>query len=96
MTNVFSAALSSLRANETAIDATGHNLANMNTAGFKSSAVSFQEMVAETATGTASAAANGAGIGPALSVMQFTQGGIQVTGGRLDAAISGEIGRAHV
>jgi flagellar hook protein FlgE len=90
MTNVFSAALSSLRANETAIDATGHNLANMNTAGFKSSTVSFQEMVAETASGTASAAANGAGIGPALSVMQFTQGGIQVTGGRLDVAISGE------
>lgn len=85
---LFNTALSALRANGSAIDVTGHNLANLNTAGYKVSTVSFEEMVSEKIRSN-DAAPNGAGVGPINTSKQFNQGSVQTTGGQFDAAISG-------
>ncbi|MBL0159820.1 MAG: flagellar hook protein FlgE [Bryobacterales bacterium] len=90
MLNVFSTALTALRASGTAIDVTGHNLANLNTTGFKTGTISFEEMVSQTMGSATEAAPNGAGVGPVLTSKQMNQGAIQVTGGAMDAAISGD------
>lgn len=89
MLNMFSTALTALNANNTAIDATGHNLANLNTAGYKANTVSFEEMVTQNLGIDAATTANGNGIGAPITSRNFTQGSVQVTGGLLDAAISG-------
>jgi flagellar hook protein FlgE len=90
MSTVFSTALTALRASGTAIDVTGHNLANLNTTGFKTGTVSFEEMVSQTIGSSTEAAPNGAGVGPVMTSKQMNQGAIQVTGGAMDAAISGD------
>ena len=43
----FSTALCALSAHSTAIDVVGNNLANLNTAGYKASVVSFHDMVTQ-------------------------------------------------
>ena len=43
----FSTALSALSAHSTAVDVVGNNLANLNTTGFKASAVSFHDLVTQ-------------------------------------------------
>lgn len=90
MLNVFSTALTALRASGTAIDVTGNNLANLNTTGFKAGTVSFEDMVSQKISSSTGSSPNGAGIGPALTSKQMTQGAIQVTGGSMDCAISGD------
>ncbi len=47
MFNSFTTALGALNANSRAVDVVGHNLANLNTLGFKRSAVSFHDLVSE-------------------------------------------------
>jgi flagellar hook protein FlgE len=47
----FSAGLSGLNANGTYLSVIGNNLANINTIGFKSSAVTFQDLVSQTVGG---------------------------------------------
>ena len=47
----FSTALSALAAESTAISVVGNNLANLNTTGFKSSTVSFHDLVTESLGG---------------------------------------------
>ncbi len=89
MLNMFNTALTALNANNTAIDVTGHNLANLNTSGYKAGTVSFEEMVTQTMGLNSATTANGNGIGAPITTRQFTQGSVQVTGGLLDAAISG-------
>ena len=51
MFSSFSTALSALNADSTAIDVVGNNLANLNTTGFKTSDVSFQDLVAQSLSG---------------------------------------------
>lgn len=89
MLNMFNTALTALNANNVAIDATGHNLANLNTSGYKATTTSFEEMVTQNLGIDSSTTANGNGIGSPITTRQFTQGSVQVTGGLLDAAISG-------
>ena len=48
MSNAMQAGVSGLKVHQTMIDVAGNNLANMNTAGFKSSSVTFQELLSET------------------------------------------------
>ena len=48
----FSAGLSGLNANSTYLSVIGNNLANINTVGFKTSAVSFADLVSQTVGGT--------------------------------------------
>jgi flagellar hook protein FlgE len=85
MFNSFSSALSALKAHSTAVDAVGHNLANVNTTGFKSTDVAFKDIVAQSISGGES----GMGVGRPISVRNFGQGAIQSTSGILDAAIQG-------
>jgi flagellar hook protein FlgE len=81
----FSTALSGLLASTTALDVVGDNLANMNTQGFKSNSVGFEDAMNHA---TASLQI-GAGVGSTTTTRKFTQGTIQTTGGALDAAIQG-------
>jgi flagellar hook protein FlgE len=81
----YSSALSGLLANSTALSVVGDNLANMNTQGFKSDNVLFED-----AMNAANASLQvGSGVGSTMTSRQFTQGSIQTTNGPLDAAIQG-------
>jgi flagellar hook protein FlgE len=81
----FSTALSGLLSNTTALDVVGDNIANLNTQGFKASAVGFQDALTE-ANGSLQI---GAGVGRVTTTRNYTQGSIQTTHGPLDAAIQG-------
>ncbi len=84
----FSTALSALKAQATAIDVVGNNLANLNTTGFKSSVVSFHDLVSQSLG--AGEAQVGFGVARPITLRHFSQGSIQVTSGPLDAAIQGD------
>jgi flagellar hook protein FlgE len=86
----FSTALSALSAESTAISVVGNNLANLNTVGFKSSTVSFHDLVTESLGAGLGETQVGFGVGAPTTMAQFTQGAIQTTGGTLDAAIQGD------
>ena len=85
----FSTALSALAADSTAIDVVGNNLANLNTPGFKTSVVSFHDLVTQSMGANLGDTQVGFGVGTPLTQREFTQGAIQTTGGTLDAAIQG-------
>ncbi|MDO9437969.1 flagellar hook protein FlgE [Hydrogenophaga sp.] len=84
----FQQGLSGLNSASRNLDVIGHNIANANTVGMKSSRGEFGELYA-----SAMNAAGGvnSGIGVALSTVsqQFTQGNITVTGNDMDVAING-------
>ena len=86
----FSSALSALNATSTAIDVVGNNLANMNTAGFKTSQMVFRDLVTQSLGAGLGDTQVGFGTGTPLTVRQFTQGAIQTSAGVLDAAIQGD------
>ena len=74
-----------MTANTNALDVVGDNLANMNTQGFKSNSIQFED-----AMNQASATLQiGDGVGSTNTVRNFSQGTIQTTSGPLDAAIQG-------
>ncbi len=84
-----STALAGLNAHASAIDIVGHNLANLNTTGFKGSTASFRELVAQSLAADGSTTV-GLGVTPPRASRQNTQGAIQGTGGPMDVAIQGE------
>jgi len=90
MFTAFSTALSALNADTTAIDVVGNNLANLNTAGFKASAVSFHDLVAQSIGAGLSNTQVGFGVATPITLARFSQGAIQSTSGPLDAAIEGD------
>lgn len=84
----FSTALSALGAHSTAVDVVANNLANLNTSGFKASALSFFDLVSESfGQGDTQI---GFGVARPVTMRQFTQGAIQASNGPLDAAIQGD------
>ncbi len=85
----FSAALTGLAANEVGVDSVGTNLANLNTTGYKSSVVSFYDLVAQN-LGLGNGSSVGLGTGKPRVTHEFTQGAIQTTSGALDGAIQGD------
>src|SRR5664279_6293363 len=89
-TTSFSTALSALSATSTAIDVVGNNLANLNTPGFKTSAVEFRDLVTQSLGAGLGDTQVGFGTGTPLTVRQFTQGALQTSGGLLDAAVQGD------
>jgi flagellar hook protein FlgE len=89
-TTSFSTALSALNATSTAIDVVGNNLANLNTPGFKTSAVEFRDLVTQSLGAGLGETQVGFGTGTPLTVREFTQGSIQPSAGLLDAAIQGD------
>ena len=86
----FSTALSALNAHATAVDVVGNNLANLNTPGFKASAVAFHDLVTQSAGAGLGETQVGFGVGRPTTIRQFSQGAIQTSNGSLDAAIQGD------
>lgn len=86
----FSAGLSGLRASSIYLGVIGNNLANLNTIGFKASAVHFMDLVSQTIGGnTANPMQVGLGVGTGSISPVFTQGGIESTQKGTNAAIQG-------
>jgi flagellar hook protein FlgE len=92
-------AISGLRANQFMLDVTGNNIANANTAGYKSSNVVFQDTLSQMLTAGAAPNASGGGTNPiqvGLGVQvggtsaNFGQGSAQTTGKATNLMISGD------
>jgi flagellar hook protein FlgE len=91
--------ISGLKAEQTALDNTSNNIANVNTTGYKSTRVSFKEALAQTIKGSTKATATTGGtnaqqIGLGVSVASIdtilTQGSLESTGLTTDLAIEGD------
>ena len=89
MSGAFSTALSALNAQTTAINVVSNNLANLSTTGYKTSDVSFYDLVSGS-MGDADSPSSGAGIGQVLATRSFSQGSLETTSGALDAAVNGD------
>src|ERR1700742_4528844 len=90
ITTAFATALSALNATSTAIDVVGNNLANLNSPGFKTSAVVFRDLVTQSLGAGLGETQAGFGAPQPRTVRQFSQGAIQTPSGLLDAAIQGD------
>ncbi len=86
MSSSFGSALAALKAHSTAVETVGHNLANVNTTGFKAVDVAFKDLVAENLRG---GTGTGMGVAQPITVRNFTQGPIQASSGPLHAALQG-------
>ncbi|WP_426202840.1 flagellar hook protein FlgE [Pseudomonas sp. TWP3-1] len=84
----FNIGLSGLYAANKQLDVTGNNIANVATAGFKSSRAEFEDVYSATRLGTGSKVI-GNGVRLANVSQQFTQGDISNTGNVLDMGING-------
>ncbi|WP_018685600.1 flagellar hook-basal body complex protein [Actinokineospora enzanensis] len=93
------AGISGLRSHQTMMDVTGNNIANVNTSGFKSSAVVFEDALSQSIRTAAAAGANtaaqnpaqvGLGVKTAGTSVNFTQGNSQLTNRTGDMLIQGE------
>lgn len=98
MSNAMLSGVGGLKAHQQMIDVAGNNLANVNTTSFKSSSVTFQELLAETLK-EASAPTNtlggtnpmqiGSGVITGAVNRDMSQGSLIYTGNPLDMAIEG-------
>ncbi|HEX3047302.1 MAG TPA: flagellar hook-basal body complex protein [Bacillota bacterium] len=90
-----------LRNHQIRMDAIGNNIANVNTVGFKSSRVNFQDALSQTMRGASAPAADGTrgginalqiGLGMNVACIDIlqTQGSLQNTGKITDCAIQGD------
>lgn len=86
-------AASGMKSQQTNIDVIAHNLANVNTAGFKKSRVEFQSLnyqnLREAAPNNPSGLQVGLGVRAATNQRIFLPGSLMETGNNLDVAISG-------
>ncbi len=85
----FRISVSGMNAASSDLDITAHNIANVNTSGFKSSRAEFSDVFAVSAYGL-SQTQIGAGVRLEAVAQQFSQGNIDFTGRALDMAISGQ------
>jgi flagellar basal-body rod protein FlgG len=95
----FYAACAGLRAQSQALEVSAHNLANVNTIGFKKSRVEFEDLVYQQikAAGSASSATGEAPIGletgvgtrPVATARDFASGNLRATNNPMDVAIEG-------
>ena len=99
MRSLFSG-VSGLKNHQTRMDVIGNNISNVNTTGFKSSRVTFSDMISQTLTG-ASRPIGGQiggtnpkqiGLGSAVAGIDllFTNGSVQSTGKNTDLCLSGD------
>ncbi len=93
------AGVSGLRAHQTMMDVIGNNIANVNTAGYKSSQIVFQDLLSQMLRGAGAPQASVGGTNPAqigLGVRtgaistSFSQGATQLTGRATDLSIRGD------
>jgi flagellar hook protein FlgE len=86
----FSASLSGLNANQQKLSVIGNNLANLNTIGFKSSTVTFADLVSQSIGGPSEDPMQvGLGVATGAITPNFSQGGIESTGISTNVAIQG-------
>ena len=100
MLRAFSTAATGMTAQQLTVDTIAHNLANINTVGFKRSMMDFQDLMyvklvepgQETAAGIVSPTGFeiGSGVRPASTLKIFGQGEMENTGRPLDVAIEGD------
>ncbi|HHT04990.1 MAG TPA: flagellar hook protein FlgE [Hydrogenispora sp.] len=92
------AGVSGLRNHQTRMDVIGNNIANVNTVGYKTSRVTFQDALSQTIRGATAPQGNRGGVNPqqvglgvALSSIDVlhTPGNLQTTGVNTDLAIQG-------
>ncbi len=93
------AAVTGLRAHQAFMDVVGNNIANVNTTGYKSSSVLFEDLLSQNMTGagaptsaTGGTNPNQVGLGVRLTgvSINFAQGATQLTGRSTDFAIQGD------
>ena len=93
------AAVTGLRSHQAFMDVVGNNIANVNTTGYKTSNVLFEDLLSQELTGAGAPSANQGGTNPAqvgLGVrltgvtVNFAQGATQLTGRSTDFAIQGD------
>lgn len=98
MRSLFSG-VSGLKNHQTRMDVIGHNISNVNTYGYKTQRVTFQDMLSQTISGAAKPEENRGGVNPkqvglGMNIASidrlFTQGSLQTTGNQTDVAISGD------
>lgn len=91
--------VSGVRSHQIMLDVVGNNIANVNTTGFKKSAVTFQDLLYETSRGATAPQADMGGINPMQIGLGTTvaaietihsQGPLQYTGNRTDIAVQGD------
>jgi flagellar hook protein FlgE len=99
MSFALSAAVTGMQAHQRMLDVAGNNLANLNTSGYKSSNITFSEMLSQTlkrasqpttAIGGTNPQQMGLGVKVSAITRNMTQGNITSTGQPLDIAIEGE------
>ena len=93
------AGISGMRANQTALDVAGNNIANANTIGYKSASTVFQDTLSQMLTAASSANSGqggrnpiqvGLGVQLAATAMNLGQGSAETTGRPTDLMISGD------
>src|SRR5207253_8760760 len=91
----FSTGLSGLATNSQALNVVGNNLANLNTVGYKTSTISFTDVLGQTfstpgtpESGTLMSIGLGAQVGSVRQSM--SQGTVQTTNNPMDVAIEGK------
>jgi flagellar hook protein FlgE len=89
MFTTLSTALSALNANSIAVSVVGNDLANLDTTGYKSTEVAFQDLMAESMGGI-NGFSLGMGTAQPQTIRQFSQGSLQTGLGGLNAAIQGQ------
>ena len=85
----FNIGLSGLNAASTSLDATGNNIANVGTTGFKSARAEFGDLYANSLFLGGGRYTVGSGVATQAISQQFTQGNVSTTGASLDLAING-------
>jgi flagellar hook protein FlgE len=99
MSFALSAGVTGLQAHQKMLDVAGNNLANINTTAYKSSRITFSELLSETIKKASQPTATvggtnpqqmGSGVGVAGIAPNMAQGNIVNTGNPLDLAIEGE------
>ncbi len=86
----FQQGLSGLNVSSKALDIISNNVANTNTAGFKSGSAIFADVFAASLTGSVSGKQTGAGSTLSAVRQTFTQGNLTTTNNPLDLAINGD------
>src|ERR1700749_1425682 len=98
MRGMFSA-ISGLKQHQTMLDVTANDIANVNTVGYKSARVTFQDSLTQMQRGAAAPSTNNGGsnaaqvgLGVSLGSVDnlMTGGAVQTTGNPLDVAIQGD------
>ena len=85
----FSTALSGLSTNTQGLNVVGNNLANINTVGYKSTNISFMDVLGSSVAGGGGGASIGLGAQIGRVAAVFTQGGLETTNSPTDVAIQG-------